>query len=84
MAIDKFKEVVDRRGYLVAKEDRQIFEKEIKKSYFGLGNSDMIEFVLYDSNDNQLPQGDDAKLVRYIHVSDSNFSEYFIKSDKFL
>lgn len=81
MAIDKFKEVVDRRGYLVAKEDRQIFEKEIKKSYFGLGNSDMIEFVLYDSNDNQLPQGDDAKLVRYIHVSDSNFSEYFIKSD---
>jgi hypothetical protein len=81
MAIDKFKEVVDRRGYLVAKEDRQIFEKEIKKSYFGLGNSDMIEFVLYDSNDNQLPQGDDAKLVRYIHISDSNFSEYFIKSD---
>lgn len=82
MAIDKFKEVVDRRGYLVTKEDRQIFEKEIRKSNFGLGNSDMIEFVLYDSNDNQLPQGEDAKLVRYIHISDANFNEYFIKSDE--
>ena len=82
MAIDKFKEVVDRRGYLVTEADRQIFEKEIRKSNFGLGNSDMIEFVLYDSNDNQLPQGEDAKLVRYIHISDSNFSEYFIKSDE--
>ena len=79
MAIDKFKEVVDRRGYLVAQEDRQIFEKEIRKSNFGKGTSDMIEFILYDSNDNQLPQGEDAKMVRYIHIDDSNFSDYFLK-----
>ena len=27
-----FKEIVDRRGYLVESEDRQVFEKEISKS----------------------------------------------------
>ena len=30
----------------------------------------MIEFILYDVSDNQLPQGDDGKLVRYIHLDD--------------
>lgn len=81
MAIKNFKEISDRRGYLVSNEDRQIFEKEIKKSNFGKGYSDMIEFILYDSNDNQLPQGDDGKLVRYIDINDSNINEYFIKTN---
>ena len=53
MALETFKEIVERKGYLVNKEDRKIFEKEIKKSNFGMGYSDMIEFILYDSNDNQ-------------------------------
>ena len=78
MAIDKFKEVVDRRGYLVAQEDRQIFEKEIRKSNFGKGTSDMIEFILYDSNDNQLPQGEDGKLVKYISTDDVDYKKYFL------
>jgi len=81
MAIKNFKEISDRRGYLVSNEDRQIFEKEIKKSNFGKGQSDMIEFILYDSNDNQLPQGDEGKLVRYIDINDSNINEYFIKTN---
>ena len=51
MALETFKEIVERKGYLVENEDRKIFEKEIKKSNFGLGVSDMIEFILYDSND---------------------------------
>ena len=61
MGLDNFKNIVDRKGYLVEQEDRKIFEKEISKSNFGLGYSDMIEFILYDSNDNQLPQGEEGK-----------------------
>jgi hypothetical protein len=81
MAIKNFKNIEDRRGYLVEKEDRKIFEREVGKSYFGLGNSDMIEFILYDINDNQLPQGEDGKLVRYISLNDSNINDYFIISN---
>ena len=81
MAIRDFKEVVDRKGYKVNSEDRKIFEREIGKSYFGYGNSDMIEFILYDINDNKLPQGEDGKLVRYISLNDSNIKNYFLISD---
>jgi len=81
MAIEGFKEIVDRRGYKVESEDRKIFEREIGKSYFGLGNADMIEFILFDVNENQLPQGEDGKLVRYINLNDSNINEYFIISN---
>lgn len=81
MAIKGFKDIVERRGYKVESEDRKIFEREIGKSYFGLGNTDMIEFILFDVNENQLPQGDDGKLVRYISLDDSNISDYFIISD---
>jgi hypothetical protein len=66
MAIRGFKEIIDKKGFRVNAKDRTIFEREIGKSYFGLGISDMIEFIVYDSNDNQLPQGDSGKLVRYI------------------
>lgn len=81
MALDSFKNIVDRKGYLVEQEDRKIFEKEIGKSNFGLGYSDMFEFILYDSNDNQLPQGEDGKMVRYVDISDSKINEYFLISD---
>lgn len=81
MAIKDFKEVVDRKGYKVDSEDRKIFEREIGKSYFGAGFSDMIEFILYDINDNKLPQGEDGKFVRYIHLNDSNIKDYFLISD---
>ena len=81
MTIQDFKEIEERKGYLVEKEDRKIFQKEISKVNFGLGCCDMIEFILYDVSDNQLPQGDDGKLVRYIHLDDSNISKYFTISD---
>lgn len=81
MAIQDFKEIEERKGYLVEKEDRKIFQKEISKANFGLGCADMIEFILYDVSDNQLPQGDDGKLVRYIHLDDANISKYFTISD---
>ena len=81
MAIQGFKDIIDRRGYKVELEDRKIFEKEMSKSNFGLGCSDMIEFILYDVSENQLPQGDDGKMVRYISINDSNINEYFILSD---
>ena len=37
MAIQGFKDIIDRRGYKVELEDRKIFEKEMSKSNFGLG-----------------------------------------------
>ena len=80
MAEQFFKEIIDRRGYKVESEDRQVFEKEISKSNFGLGCADMIEFILYDSNNNQLPQGDSGDLVRYINIDDANVNDYFIIS----
>jgi hypothetical protein len=78
MAIRGFKEIVDKKGFRVNAKDRAIFEREIGKSYFGLGISDMIEFIIYDSNDNQLPQGDSQKLVRYIPLDVENIRKYFL------
>ena len=81
MAIEGFKDIIDRKGYKVGSDDRKVFEKEISKSNFGLGCSDMIEFILFDSSENQLPQGDDGKLVRYVYLDDVNINDYFIISD---
>jgi hypothetical protein len=81
MAIKNFKKIEERKGYLVEDDDRQIFEKEIGKAYFGLGTADMIEFILYDSNDNPLPQGDSGRLVRYININDEESKKYFLISE---
>jgi hypothetical protein len=78
MAINQFKEIVDKKGYKVDSKDRAIFEKEVGKSYFGMGDADTIEFILYDSNDNLLPQGESGELARYIFLNDVNISKYFI------
>ena len=78
MAIKGFKEIVDKKGYKVNAKDRAIFEREIGKSYFGLGISDTIEFIVYDSNNNQLPQGDSGQLVRYIPLDIENIRKYFL------
>ena len=85
MAIKGFKKIEDTKGYKLDSKDRQIFERELKESLFGnasttwniYGNTDLIEFVLYDSNDNQLPQGDSGHLVRYIALDDTNIQKYF-------
>ena len=78
MPTKSFKDIIDKRGYKVSKADRAIFEREIGKSYFGMGVSDMVEFVLYDSNNNQLPQGDSKLMVRYIPLDAENIRKYFL------
>ena len=78
MAIKTFKEIIDNRGYRINSKDREIFEKGTLQSFFGFSDSDMIEFVLYDINDNQLPQGSDGKSVRYIKLSSENIRDYIL------
>jgi hypothetical protein len=41
----------------------------------------MIEFIIYDANDNQLPQGESGDLVRYIPLSSENIKDYFLIAD---
>jgi len=80
----KFKEIVDNKGYKLTLSDRTIFERSVSKSLFGLDSTlpnqhnttDVIEFVLFDSNDNQLPQGDSGAMTRYIYLDDVNIKEY--------
>lgn len=78
MAIKGFKEVIEKKGYKVDPKDRAIFEREVGKAYFGMGIADMIEFVIYDTNDNQLPQGDNGALVRYVPLDNDNIRKYFL------
>lgn len=81
MAISNFKKVEDNKGYLVNDKDRKIFEREISKGYFGVNVGDTIEFILYDSNDNPLPQQSaKGKTSRYIEYNDDTEKTYFGKS----
>jgi hypothetical protein len=77
MAIKTFKEILDNKGYRINSNDRKIFEQGNLQSFFGLSNSDAIEFVVYDVNDNQLPQKD-GKLVRYIPLTTQSIKDYFL------
>lgn len=77
MAIKSFKEIVDNKGYRISSKDRAIFEQGNVQSFFGFTDNDFIEFIVYDVNDNQLPQlnGD---LIRYINLTTSNINDYFL------
>jgi hypothetical protein len=77
MALQTFKEVIQNKGYRISSKDRQIFEKENLQSFFGLSDSDVIEFVVYDANDNQLTQANYG-LVRYIKLSTQNIKDYIL------
>ena len=81
MAIKTFKEIIDNKGYRISTKDREIFEEGTLQSFFGFSDSDMIEFIIYDANENQLPQGDDGKLVRYVPLSSQNIKDYFLIAD---
>lgn len=81
MAIRTFKEIIDNKGYRISTKDREIFEEGTLQSFFGFSDSDMIEFLIYDANDNQLPQGDDGRLVRYIPLNSENIKDYFLIAD---
>jgi hypothetical protein len=77
MAIKNIKEIINNKGYVIDPRDRKIFEDGDLQSFFGFSNTDAIEFIIYDANDNQLPQlnGD---LVRYINLTDENIRDYFL------
>jgi hypothetical protein len=77
MAIKTFKEILQNKGYRIESNDRQIFENGTVQSFFGLSNSDCIEFIVYDSNDNQLPQSGYG-MVRYIPMTSENIGDYFL------
>lgn len=77
MAIKNIKEIINNKGYVIKPQDRKIFEEGDLQSFFGLSRTDSVEFIIYDVNDNQLPQLD-GKLVRYISLTDENIRDYFL------
>lgn len=78
-----FKNIEEKRGYRVEKKDREIFEREVRRGIFGIDVGDIIEFILYDANDNALPQeASNGKLVRYVSYTDENIQKYFSKVNK--
>lgn len=80
MAIQNFKNIVDSKAYRVDSKDREIFETGDLQSFFGLSDSDSIEFIIYDANDNQLPQSNYG-LVRYVPLTTQNIRDYFLIAD---
>jgi hypothetical protein len=80
MAIKTFKEILNNKGYRISSKDRQIFESGNLESFFGFSNSDAIEFIVYDVDDNQLPQKDGI-MVRYIPLSSENIKDYFLVAE---
>jgi hypothetical protein len=82
MALQSIKEVINNEGVFLTKKDREIFQlkKENLKSFFGLSNSDAIEFILYDVNNNQLPQKTFGS-IRYVPLNSQTISDYFLVSD---
>ena len=51
-----FKEIVQNKAYRINPNDRKIFEQGDLQSFFGLSEDDVIEFIMYDFSENQLPQ----------------------------
>ena len=77
MAIRTFKEIIDNKGYRVNSRDRKIFEEGDLQSFFGFSENDMLEFVVYDTNDNELPQID-GNLARYVPLTTDNIKDYLM------
>jgi hypothetical protein len=80
MAIKTFKDIIDYKGYRINSKDRKIFEEGNLQTFFGFGESDAIEFIVYDINDNQLPQIND-ELVRYVPMTTQNIKDYFLVAE---
>jgi hypothetical protein len=80
MAIRNIKELISNKGYVINPNDRKIFEEGDLQSFFGFSENDAIEFIIYDINNNQLPQGDGG-LARYITLNSQNINDYFLIQD---
>ena len=77
--IKDFKDILQKslKG-LISKIEKSLKEEKMP-AFFGRGMTDTIEFILYDNGDNQLPQGDEGKLVRYINISEvDNIRNYLL------
>ena len=77
MAIETFKNIIDNKGYRISDKDRKIFERGDLQSFFGFSNSDMIEVVVYDVNDNELRLSN-GRTVKYIALTTENIRDYFL------
>ena len=77
MAIETFKNIIDNKGYRISDKDRKIFERGDLQSFFGFSNSDMIEVVVYDVNDNELTLTN-GRTVKYIPLTTENIRDYFL------
>ena len=78
MAIQNIKEIINNRGYVINPNDRKIFEEGDLQSFFGFSENDAIEFIVYDINNNQLPQTNTGQSVRYITLTTENINDYFL------
>lgn len=77
MALKNIKELINNKGYTINPNDRKIFEEGDLQTFFGFSEADAIEFIVYDVNDNQLPQLDNS-LVRYVPLTTENIRDYFL------
>lgn len=75
--LKNFKEVIQNKAYRINSNDRKIFEEGDLQSFFGLSEDDIIEFIMYDVSENQLPQKGYG-LVRYISLTTENIQDYFL------
>jgi hypothetical protein len=80
MALRNFKDIINNKAYFINSKDRKIFEQGDYTSFFGFGEGDVIEFVVYDVNDNQLEQSSYG-LVRYIPLNNENIKDYLLLPD---
>lgn len=78
--LKNFKEVIQNKAYRINSNDRKIFEQGDLQSFFGLSEDDVIEFIMYDFSENQLPQKDNG-LVRYISLTNENINDYFLLAE---
>ena len=78
--LKNFKEVVQNKAFRINPKDRKIFEEGDMQSFFGLSEDDLIEFIMYDSSENQLPQKGFGR-VRYIPLTTSNINNYFLLAE---
>ena len=79
MILQSFKDIIANKGYQIDAKDRALFETGDFQSFFGFSANDFIEFIIYDVNDNQLPQQSaQGAYIRYIPLTTQTISDYFI------
>jgi hypothetical protein len=84
MVLQSFKDIIKNKAYQIDEKDRKIFEDGDLQSFFGLNAAnDFIEFILYDVNNNQLPQeSSQGDFIRYIPLNNNTINNYFIVMQK--